>query len=111
MGGRLPSFQELAKYIFYTETSRGVDVKTIDEKTGKIGEYRDTIYYLLYSTSGQTCKALDLPGLKKIDEKARKSANLVIYCEKIWVHRDDIDAFKANTGRGVRTMLVPFNLK
>ncbi len=111
LGDRSPTFQELAKYIFYTETSRGADLKMIDEKAGKIGEYRDTIYYLLYSPSGEAGTALDLPGLRRIDKKEKKKSNLVIYCEKIWVHRDDLAAFKADTGRNVRTMLVPFNLK
>jgi adenine-specific DNA-methyltransferase len=110
LGDQLPSFEELAKYIYYTETSRGSDLGLIDEASGKIGEFRDTSYYLLYSPSGGVGKALDLPRLQSL-HKTEKKSNLVIYCEKIWVHRDDIAAFQAETKRKVRTMLVPFNLK
>jgi adenine-specific DNA-methyltransferase len=35
----LPPFEELAKYIFYTETSRDFDKKALNAKTGKIGEF------------------------------------------------------------------------
>ena len=37
--------------------------------------------------------------------------NLVIYCEKIWIHRDDLAKYEKETGRKVRPMIVPFNLK
>ena len=38
-GKQLPGYEELAKYIFYTETSRDFDRKAMNEKTGKIGEH------------------------------------------------------------------------
>jgi len=42
---------------------------------------------------------------------ADKSRQLVVYCEKIWIHRDDLARFKQETNRKVRPMQVPFNLK
>ena len=48
-----------------------------------------------------------LKGLEKIE----KNRNLVVYCEKIWVHRDDLEKFAQETKRKVRPMIVPFNLK
>lgn len=47
----------------------------------------------------------------KAIEKAEKEYNLVVYCEKIWVHRDDLAKFERQGGFTVRPMLVPFNLK
>lgn len=41
-------------------------------------------------------------------EKAKK---LVIYCEKIWIHPDELRKFEQENGRDIRPMLVPFNLK
>ena len=110
LGKKLPAYEELAKYIFYTETSRDFDRKALNEKTGKIGEHGGTSYYLLYTPDGKEDRALDLQWLKAID-KGEKNRNLVVYCEKIWVHRDDRATFEAETKRTIRPMLVPFNLK
>lgn len=37
--------------------------------------------------------------------------SLPYYCEKIWVHRDDLSRFEQETRRTVWPMIVPFNLK
>jgi adenine-specific DNA-methyltransferase len=109
-GKILPSYQELAKYIFYTETSSDFDKKALNTKTGKIGECRKTSYYLLYTPNNKEGQALDLKWLKSI-EKSEKNKNIVVYCEKIWIHRDDLAQYQKQTDRKVRPMLVPFNLK
>jgi adenine-specific DNA-methyltransferase len=110
LGKNLPAYAELAKYIFYTETSRDFDPASVDKNRGKIGEYRNTSYYLLYTPNHKEDRALDLAWLKSV-EKSEKKKNLVIYCEKIWVHRDDLAKYEAETNRKVRPMLVPFHLK
>jgi len=110
LGKNLPAYEELAKYIFYTETSNDFDRKAMNEETGKIGEHRATSYYLLYTANNKEDRALDLAWLKSI-EKSEKNRNLVVYCEKIWVHRDDLAKYEAETKRKVRPMLVPFHLK
>jgi len=109
-GKQLPGYEDLAKYIFYTETSRDFDRKTMNEKSGKIGEHHGTSYYLLYTPDGQQDRRLDMEWLKGLD-KTEKNRNLVVYCEKIWVHRDDLAKFEQETKRTVRPMIVPFNLK
>ena len=109
-GENLPPYEELAKYIFYTETSREFERKAINEKTGKIGEFRNTTYYLLYTPNREEDRAFDLEWLKSI-ERSEKNRSLVVYCEKIWVHRDDLQKYEAATRRRVRPMLVPFQLK
>jgi len=110
LGKKLPSFDEIAKYIFYTETSSDFDKRSLNSKTGKIGEYRKTSYYLLYTPNNKEDQTLDLKWLKSI-EKTEKNRNLVVYCEKIWIHRDDLAKYEKETGRKVRPMIVPFNLK
>lgn len=110
LGKNLPAYEELAKYIFYTETSREFDRKEMNAKTGKIGEHGSTSYYLLYTPNNKEDRALDLAWLKSI-EKSERKRNLVVYCEKIWVHRDDLAKYQAETNRKVRPMLVPFQLK
>jgi adenine-specific DNA-methyltransferase len=109
-GKQPPEYEELAKYIFYTETSRDFDRKAINEKTGKIGEHRKTSYYLLYTPNGQDDRRLDMAWLDSLD-RTEKNHKLVVYCEKIWIHRDDLAKFEQITNRTVRPMIVPFNLK
>ena len=110
LGKKLPGFEDLAKYIFYTETSRDFDRKGMNEKTGKIGEHQGTSYYLLYTPNDKEDRALDPAWLQAVD-KTEKNRNLVVYCEKIWIHRDDLAKYEMDTKRTVRPMLVPFNLK
>jgi adenine-specific DNA-methyltransferase len=110
MAEKPPAYEELAKYIFYTETSREFERKGMNEKTGKIGDHAGTSYYLLYTPEGKHDRALDLQWLAALDD-TEKNRRLVVYCEKIWVHRDDLAKYEAESGRKVRPMLVPFNLK
>ncbi len=110
LGAALPVYEELAKYVFYTETSGDFDPAAVDGKTGKIGEHKGTSYYLLYTRDGKKDRALDTNWLAGLD-KAEKNRRIVVYCEKIWVHRDDLAKYEAETKRTVRPMLVPFQLK
>ena len=109
-GKKLPSFEDLAKYIFYTETSQEFDAKRVNSKTGKIGEHAGASYYLLYTPDGKQDRALD-PVWLQATVKGDKNRQFVVYCEKIWIHRDDLARFEQESGRKVRPMLVPFNLK
>ncbi len=103
MGGKLPAYEEVARYIFFTETSQNFDASKVDKSSGKIGEWKGTSYYLLYSPNRKEERPLDMEFLKNLkDRNPRK----VIYCEKIWAHREDLGRFG-----DIRPMLVPFNLK
>ncbi len=109
-GKQLPAYEELAKYIFYTETSRDFDRKAMNEKSGKIGEHHGTSYYVLYPPDDHQDRRLDMEWLKALD-KTEKNRNVVVYCEKKWVHPDDLAKYELETKRTVRPMIVPFNLK
>jgi adenine-specific DNA-methyltransferase len=103
LGSKLPAYEEVARYIYFTETSQNFDPSGVDKTTGKIGEWKGTSYYLLYSQGRKEDRALDVEFLKNLNDKNPRK---VIYCEKIWVHREDLSKFG-----NVRPMLVPFNLK
>lgn len=107
---RPPSYAEIAKYIFYTETSSIFDSSDVDKNTGKIGEHGSSSFYLLYTPSHNEDKALDLSFLKTTAIKD-KNPNLVIYCEKIWIHRNELLEWQQKHNKIIRTMIVPFNLK
>ncbi|MBS1787399.1 MAG: site-specific DNA-methyltransferase [Acidobacteria bacterium] len=110
LGDRLPTYEEVAKYVFYTETSRDFDPQAINRETGKIGEHNGASYYLLYTPNETDDQACDLTWLKQVGA-ADKNRKLVVYCEKIWLHQDDLLKYEFEHGKEVRPMLVPFHLK
>jgi hypothetical protein len=110
---KLPSYRELAKYIFYTETSREIVFGRVDEEAGFIGSTEPsggTSYYLFYTPNEQADREMSLKTLAAILERD-PNRNWVIYCEKIWVHPEDLVDFQQEHGKRVRPMLVPFNLR
>lgn len=102
-GGAPPSFEDLAKYIWFTDTSQPFSPKQVKKKTGHIGTWRGTSYYLLYSPDGKGRTALDREFLKGLEDDAAKK---VIYCEKVWIHRDELREFGQ-----IVPMVLPFHLK
>jgi len=116
LGENLPAYDHIAAYVFYTETSTqwpGGDRrknKAFDKKTGKIGEHGGRSYYLLYQPNEKLDAGLDAEFLSEV---AANDPNheLVVYCEKVWVHKDQLRAFTAEHHKRVRPMLVPFSLK
>jgi hypothetical protein len=112
-GEKLPSFDDLAKYVFYTETSRQLIAKKVNPESGFIGSTEaagGTSYYLLYTPDAQASREMSTTTLKAL-AKADKNRNWVIYCEKIWIHHDELRKFEQQHARHIRPMLVPFNLK
>jgi DNA modification methylase len=112
-GENLPTWEDLAKYIFYTETSRDIDLKKVNPETGFIGSTPaagGTAYYLLYTANHKEDRELSIATLKTIFKK-EKTRSLVIYCEKIWMHPEELRRMEQDQGVRVRPMLVPFNLR
>lgn len=103
LGDKPPTFEQMARYIWFTETSRPFDATKVNEKTGHLGTWQGTSYYLLYSDTKKEARPLDAEFLRSLKDKNPRK---VIYCEKLWMHRDALREFG-----DVRAMLVPFNLK
>jgi adenine-specific DNA-methyltransferase len=113
LGDKLPSFKEIAKYVFYTETSHECDLAKINEAAGFIGSTAlngGTSYYLFYTPNGKEDRELSAATLADLAKKD-KNKNWVIYCERIWLHADQLRKFKREHHINIRPMLVPFNLK
>ena len=92
-------------------TSRSTwDKAGADKETGKIGEHAGTSYYLLYRPNRKVDWPIDMEFLKTT-AKNDPNRNLVVYCEKIWLHRADLREWEQANGKKARPMLVPFNLK
>ena len=96
LGKKLPTYEQVARYVFFTETSQHLDPKQMNDKSGFIGEWKETSYYLLYTPNGKEDRALDVAFLKQLKDKNRRK---VIYCEKVWVHRKLPVGNCSSTGR------------
>jgi len=116
LGDTLPGYDDIAAYVFYTETSQqwpGSDRrknKAFDKKTGCIGEHGRRSYYLLYSPDDTLNAGIDTEFLNKVAAKDPLH-ELVVYAEKVWIHRDQLRAWEVEHKKRVRPMVVPFNLK
>lgn len=112
-GRKPPSFIQLARYVFYTHTSRMLDEKKVNEKIGFIGSTEiggGTSLYLLYEPNEKIDREVSTKTLAALAKKD-KNPNWVIYAERIWMHPDQRRDFENATGKSVKLMLVPFELK
>ena len=69
-GRKLPSYTDLARYVFYTATGEEFDPKKVNEKRGFIGESKEYDVYLLYKPDIEYLKntALNLEVAEKLGE-------------------------------------------
>jgi hypothetical protein len=112
-GKKLPDWETLARYIFYTETGRECDSRKFDPKSGFIGSVDaagGTSYYLRYSPDNEENERVSLRTLPDIIKKD-KNKNIVVYAERVWLHGDELAKFEAEHGRKIRPMVIPFGLK
>jgi DNA modification methylase len=110
LGDVPPAYEDLAKYVYYTETSHQWDPDAAVRETGFIGAHAGASYYLLYAPGSEDEPALDLPFLNTFAVNDPR-ANLVVYAEALRIHRDDLRRWEKETGKSVRTMQVPYQLR
>ena len=88
-------------------------MKKVDSERGFIGSTDaagGTSFYLFYTPNKKEDRELSTETLKALLKKD-KNRTWVIYCEKIWLHGDQLRKFERDHGKKVRPMIVPFNLK
>lgn len=95
-GNKLPSYEDLAAYVFYTATGEDFDAGAIKRKTGFIGESAKYDVYLLYEPDLEYLKAtaltLDLArGLPKGSGKRRLVFAPTKYLDSIHLEENRID--------------------
>jgi adenine-specific DNA-methyltransferase len=79
------SFEQLANYIYFTETQTNIDPKKM--KGNFIGDYGGNKYYLIYTARGKN--VFNKAFLKKIGKNEGKT---IIYADKCLVDEDLLDA-------------------
>jgi len=95
-GNKLPSYEDLAGYVFYTATGEDFDARAIKRKTGFIGESAKYDVYLFYEPDLEYLKAtaltLDLArGLPKGSGKRRLVFAPTKYLDSIHLEENRID--------------------
>lgn len=92
------SFEQLATYIYFTETNTNLDKKAISGK--QIGEFNETKYYLLFKEKGKN--VFDKLFLKTLSKDGKKK---VVYADKCLV--DDRTLEKLN----IQFKQIPYEVK
>jgi adenine-specific DNA-methyltransferase len=92
------SFEQLATYVYFTETNTNLDKKLISGNN--IGDYNDVEYYLLYKEKGRNVLNKDF--LKKISKNSKKK---IVYADKCLI--DDITMGKYN----LQFKQIPYEVK
>ena len=95
-GDKLPSFEDLAGYVFYTATGEEIDGRAINRKTGFIGTSARYDVYLFYEPDldylKNTALTLDLArGLPKGSGKKRLVFAPTKYLDSIHLEENRID--------------------
>ncbi len=92
------SFEQLATYVYFTETNTNIDKKSISKPF--VGEYNDTEYYLMFQGKGKNVLTKDF--LKKINKSTQKR---VIYADKCLIDEKTLEKEK------IQFKQIPYEVK
>ena len=68
------------------------------------------MYFLLHDPKVKVGVTLNTARLASVGA-AEKCKRLVVYCDKIWLHREDREKWEHKTGKSLRAMQLPMGLK
>lgn len=93
-GNNLPTYLELARYVFYTATGDEFDETKVNEKTGFIGETKDYRVYLFYKPDLTYLKnsALTLEHAEKLGKPNGKKR--LVFAPTKYLDQDHLDQYK-----------------
>ena len=92
------TFEQLATYIYFTETNTNIDKKAISKNL--IGDYNETEYYLIFKEKGRNI--LNKEFLKKIQRDTKKK---VIYADKCLIDKELLDKYS------IQFKQIPYEIK
>ena len=94
-GSKLPSYKELARYIFYTATGEEINESAIDESKGYVGKSNQYEVYVLYKPDIEYLKttALTLDAARKLrNENGDKQ--LLVFAPTKYIEQTELDNLK-----------------
>jgi adenine-specific DNA-methyltransferase len=94
-GDGLPTYNELARYVFYTATGEEFNEKAVHEKRRFIGESRNYQVFLFYEPNIETLKnlAFTLDDAKRLPAPKRDKRRLVFAPTK-YLDQDHLDQYR-----------------
>lgn len=92
------TFEQLATYIYFTETQTNLDKKNISGNI--VGEYGETEYYLLFKEKGKNILGKDF--LKRINKNGKKK---VVYADKCLIDEKTLEKHK------IQFKQIPYEVK
>jgi len=105
IAGKLPTYEEFAKYVFYLATGKNYpDKKTIDEKEFFVGTSNNESIYLLYRQNLDSLKslAITLDWADKINKK--DSGKKIVYAPACFLDDEHLEEFS------IQFVSIPYNL-
>lgn len=93
-GDSLPSYRELARYVFYTSTGEEFDDSALDEERHFVGESREYLVYLFYKPDLEYLKstALTLERAESIGPFESKSR--LVFAATKYLDQDHLDTLR-----------------
>jgi len=93
-GKSLPSYKDLARYVFYTATGEEFNEKALDEKKNFIGESKEYEVYLLYKPDIEYLKntALTLDRAKDFGKPSKKTR--LVFAPTKYLDQDKLDEYR-----------------
>lgn len=93
-GENLPSFEELARYIFHTATGEEIDPPKVDMQTGYLGSAREYDIYMLYQPDVEYLRSTALTHEFAKNLPPHKGRTRVIFAPARYISRDFMNEFK-----------------
>jgi adenine-specific DNA-methyltransferase len=94
-GDDMPSYKELARYVFYTATGEEFDEKKVNLKTNFIGESRNYQVYLFYVPKVDALKAMafTLDNAKALP-KLKEDKKRLVFAPTKYLDQDHLDQYR-----------------
>jgi adenine-specific DNA-methyltransferase len=94
-GDSLPTYEELARYVFYTATGEEFDDKAVNEKKHFIGESRNYQVFLFYEPDIAKLKNLALTlDMAKALPPLKKDKRRLVFAPTKYLDQDHLDQFR-----------------
>jgi adenine-specific DNA-methyltransferase len=94
-GSALPSYKELARYVFYTATGEEFDDKAVSAEKHFIGESRNYQVYLFYEPKVEKLKNLAFTlDMAKALPKLKKDKRYLVFAPTKYLDQEMLDHFK-----------------
>lgn len=104
LSGQLPSFEDLAKYVFYLATGQTPRKKDINQKSYLAGRIDNTEVYLMYEPDMEKLKtlAITFDWAKKVSDGNNRKK--IVYAPACFLEDDYLSQFN------IRFVSIPYNL-